>query len=114
MHGGGRGKIEFCDLYAKNRKIIHVKKYGGSSVLSHLFSQGIVSGELFIADGEFRKKVNEKLPADRKISNPEINPVPSDFEIVFAVISSLSKKLDIPFSAKLILETQKKTGNIWL
>ena len=108
VHGGGYGKIEFCDLYTKDKKIIHVKRYGGSSVLSHLFSQGIVSGELFIADSEFRKKINDKLPADRKISNPEAKLVSSDFEIVFAVISSHSDKLDIPFFSKVNLRNAKR------
>jgi uncharacterized protein (TIGR04141 family) len=48
VHGGGHSKVEFCDLYTSDKRIIHVKKYGGSSVFSHLFSQGVVSGELFV------------------------------------------------------------------
>lgn len=107
-HGGGYSKIEFCDLYTKDKKIIHVKKYGGSAVLSHLFSQGIVSGELFLADSEFRKKVNEKLSGGHKIINPENKPEPSDFEIVFAIISSSSKQLEIPFFSKVSLKNAKR------
>ena len=30
--------LQFCDLYSKGRDIIHVKQYGGSSLLSHLFN----------------------------------------------------------------------------
>jgi uncharacterized protein (TIGR04141 family) len=38
-HGGGHSSIEFCDIYEKDAKrMIHVKQYGGSSHLSHLFS----------------------------------------------------------------------------
>jgi uncharacterized protein (TIGR04141 family) len=41
VHGGGHSKIEFCDLLSRDKKIIHVKRYGNSSVLSHLFAQGL-------------------------------------------------------------------------
>ncbi len=44
-YGGGYSRIEFCDLFSKSKQMIHVKRYGGSSVLSHLFNQGLVSGE---------------------------------------------------------------------
>jgi len=107
-HGGGYGQIEFCDLYTKDKKIIHVKQYGGSAVLSHLFSQGIVSGELFLADIDFRKKVDEQLSTSHKIVDPDTKPNPSDFQIIFAVISSSSKKLEIPFFSKVNLRNAKR------
>lgn len=47
-YGGGRSQIEFCDIYTKDRRLVHVKRYGGSSVLSHLFAQGVVSAELLL------------------------------------------------------------------
>jgi uncharacterized protein (TIGR04141 family) len=59
-YGGGSSKIEFCDLCTKDRKLIHVKRYGGSSVLSHLFSQGLVSAQLTLSDPKFRDKVNDE------------------------------------------------------
>ncbi len=34
FHGGGSSQIEFCDLFSADKKLIHVKKYQGSSVLS--------------------------------------------------------------------------------
>jgi hypothetical protein len=43
VYGGGRSKVEFCDLFTKDRVMIHVKRYGGSGVLSHLFAQGAAS-----------------------------------------------------------------------
>lgn len=106
--GGGYSKIEFCDLLTSNNKIIHVKKYGGSSVLSHLFSQGIVSGELFIGDKDFRKKVNEELPESHRINNIEDRPIASDYEIIFAIISSFDNDLDIPFFSKVNLRSAKR------
>lgn len=99
-HGGGYSKIEFCDLMTEDKKIIHVKHYGGSSVLSHLFSQGVVSGELFIADKNFRQKVNEELSDSHKIDTVDRKPTASDYEVIFAIISSSDKDLEIPFLAR--------------
>lgn len=107
-HGGGYSKIEFCDLYSKDKKIIHVKYYGGSAVLSHLFLQGVVSGELLLADKEFREKVNEKLPDGHKINNPNDRPNPADFQIIFGIISSSIKQLEIPFFSKVSLRNAKR------
>lgn len=107
-HGGGYSKIEFCDLLAKDKKLIHVKRFGGSSVLSHLFSQGVVSGELFIADKDFRDKVNEKLSDTHKLENAADRPIASDYEVIFAIISSSKKDLEIPFFSKVSLRNAKR------
>lgn len=107
-YGGGYSRIEFCDLLTNNKKIIHVKRYGGSSVLSHLFSQGIVSGELFIADKNFRELVNEKLPESHKFDDIENRPIASDYEVIFAVISSVGSDLDIPFFSKVNLRSARR------
>ncbi len=108
-YGGANQKIEFCDLYTKNKKIIHVKRYGASSVLSHLFAQGLVSGEAFL-DKEFREKVNEKLPNSHK---PELDSSkkldPSDYEIIFAIISKHDGELNIPFFSKVSMRNAVKT-----
>lgn len=107
-HGGGYSRIEFCDLLSKDKRIIHVKRYGGSSVLSHLFSQGDVSGMLFLSDANFRKKVYQKMGDSHKGIIPENNPKASDYEIVFAIISSVSGKLNIPFFSKITLRNARK------
>ena len=106
-HGGGRSKIEFCDLITKDKKLIHVKRYGGSSVLSHLFNQGLVSGEL-LGDEQFRKKVNEKLHKINDSPNFRVNGTLSDYEIIFAIISSVKGDLEIPFFSKVSLLNVKK------
>ena len=103
QHGGGRGKIEVCDLITDNKKLIHVKHYGASSVLSHLFNQGFVSGELLLQDNEFRKKVNKKLSDDFKIPSSVDKFKASDYEIIFAIISSGKGDLEIPFFSKISL-----------
>ena len=56
-YGGGASRIEFCDLFINKRTLLHVKRYGGSSAMSHLFSQGVVSATLFLQDRDFRQKV---------------------------------------------------------
>ena len=108
IYGGGYSKIEFCDLYTKDKQIIHVKRYGGSGVLSHLFAQGVVSGELFMAEKEFRKKVNEKLPDSHKINDYADKPKDNDYQVIFAIISASKKDLEIPFFSKVTLRNAKR------
>lgn len=101
-HGGGYSKIEFCDLYTNSRKIIHVKRYGASSVLSHLFSQGVISGELFQVDREFRSKVNRKLPDTHKLKDVDAHPRRGEYTVVFAIVSdSDGDELTLPFFSRL-------------
>lgn len=107
-HGGGHSKIEFCDLLTSENQIVHVKRYGGSSVLSHLFMQGLVSGQLFLADKAFREKVNAKLSESHKLRDASIKPKAEDYEIVFAIISGSGKQLDLPFFSKVGLRSAVK------
>jgi uncharacterized protein (TIGR04141 family) len=108
-HGGGHSSIEFCDIYERvAKRMIHVKQYGGSSHLSHLFSQGAVAGELFVADQTFRQKLNEKLPAGYKLPDPKERPNATEYEIVFGIISNSLKPLDIPFFSKVSLKNAKR------
>jgi uncharacterized protein (TIGR04141 family) len=108
MHGGGHSRIEFCDIYTGDGKLIHVKKYAGSGVLSHLFSQGAVSGELFVSDVEFRSKLNAQLPATHKLSDPTVRPNPLEHEVVYAIISDSSHALEIPFFSKVTLRNARR------
>ncbi len=107
--GGGKNKIEYCDLYKKQTKqLIHIKRYGGSNVFSHLFNQGLVSGESFLGERLFREKVNAIMPDDSKFSNLNLTPKSSDYEIVFAVISSMASDLSLPFFSKVSLSNVYK------
>lgn len=100
-HGGGHSSIEFCDLYTNDKKMIHIKKYAGSSVLSHLFAQGRVSAETVFRDQDFRQKVNDQLKIRPKL--PKRRPDAADYEIVFGIISQTAGDLDIPFFSKVNL-----------
>ncbi len=92
----GKGKIEFADLVKNDKHIIHVKKYGGSSVLSHLFSQGLVSATLLLTDKDFRIAVNTKLNASHKNVVADTDPDPSGYTIVYAIGTS-KDALKLPF-----------------
>lgn len=109
-HGGGHGKIEVCDLLSIDKHLVHVKIYGKSSVLSHLFAQGFVSGQLIQIDAEFRGKVREKLTAPfDDFFQADQKPGPEEFTIVYAVISDAQgQELRLPFFSKVNLVNTRK------
>lgn len=109
IHGGGRNKIEFCDILTREKKLVHVKKYGASSVLSHLFMQGVVSGELLVSDGDFRAKLNRRLPRGHKLVDARrVRPNASEYEIVYAIISTSPNPLNIPFFSKVSFRSARR------
>jgi uncharacterized protein (TIGR04141 family) len=59
--GGRTSSVEICDRLATDGALIHAKRNHGSSELSHLFSQGLVSAELFVANPEFREKARQRV-----------------------------------------------------
>lgn len=106
--GKGQSPVEFCDLFTSDKDIIHVKRYGQSSVLSHLFAQGLVSGELFCGDKKFREQINELLPKTHRLSNAEDGPERDEFRVVYAIISDQEGALQIPFFSRLNLKHAAK------
>jgi len=111
FHGGGHGQIEVCDLFSKNKQLIHIKIYGKSSIFSHLFSQGFVSGRLLQLDSEFRKKVKNKLsaPFDGLIKVDQ-RPGENEFTIIYGIISeSGGDDLYLPFFSRVNLNNTSKT-----
>ncbi len=110
MHGGGHGSIEVCDLLSVERQLIHVKVYSKSAVLSHLFSQGFVSGQLIQIDGEFRGKVRGLLGAPYSdYFHVDRKPAQDELTIVYAVISeSEGPRLRLPFFSMVNLVNTRK------
>lgn len=102
-HGGGNSKIEFCDLYMLDKKMIHVKRYGGSSVLSHLFAQGAVAARLFLSDPKFREKLNEKLPVSHRLSDTLSKPNVSEYELIYAIATNNVQNPALPLFSKVNL-----------
>ncbi len=107
-YGGGYSKIEFCDLFTQDKKIIHIKSYGGSSSLSHLFAQGVVSGELFVSDRNFLRKLNNELPATFRFPRTDIYPKAEEYEVVYGIISKYPTPLNLPFFSKVTLRNARK------
>ncbi|MXP59221.1 TIGR04141 family sporadically distributed protein [Pantoea sp. Taur] len=108
-HGGGKSKIEFCDLIKDASDFIHVKYYSGSQSMSHLFSQGFVGSELFISDSEFRGKLNEKLPAHIKLADHMIRPDAKNYKLVFAIATNKKLPEDLPLFSKINLKNFHKS-----
>jgi uncharacterized protein (TIGR04141 family) len=106
----GRSKFEFCDVYTKDRILIHVKRYSGSSVLSHLFNQGYVSAEMLF-DPEFKERINAKLEEGFFIedTNNQPNTNDEDYTVIFGVVSKTQGDLDLPFFSKLTLMNVAKS-----
>lgn len=98
----GYDPIEFCDIYSRDKKIIHVKHYRGSDGLSHLFMQGSTSATLFLSIQEFREKINQLLPPTHILLDTLNKPIASDYTIIYAVISKdASSKLQLPFFSRI-------------
>lgn len=105
----GKSKIEFCDILTKNKELIHVKKYGNSALLGHLFNQGLVSAQTFLNDKEFRQKANQKInDTDYKLPEDDIRKI-KEYKVVFAIISKFDKQLSIPFFSKVVMKNVFQT-----
>lgn len=83
----GNNPIEPCDIFTKDKELIHVKRYNGSSSLSHLLAQGIVSANL-LTNTEFRNHINNIANEDLITDNDSL----SAFKVVFAVVHKDSEK----------------------
>lgn len=109
MIGGNRSRVEFCDLYSNSRDVVHVKQYGGSSLLSHLFNQALVSATCFLYEPAFRADVNKLLPTGFKLTNPSATPIPADYTVCIAVMSKVPGALELPFFSKVAFNHAVKT-----
>lgn len=100
-------RIEFCDIYDQRGKLIHIKKYGGSQVIGHLFNQGLVSARMLF-DYNFRIEVNNRLPDGWVIPMNGFDP--RDFEVIYGIIS---KKRDprphVPFFSMVVFHVIYQT-----
>ena len=111
MHSGS--SIEICDLYSKNKEFIHIKHYGGSSVLSHLFNQGVVSAELFSSHASYRREMNRRIQADFQIKNPDQPIISEEYKVVFGIISNAKGTLEIPFFSKVSLRNSYRRLSLY-
>ncbi len=103
MHPGMASPVEFCDLFSSSGEMVHVKRYGQSSVLSHLFAQGTVAADAALSDADFRNAVNQKLPATHRFQDPKVRIDPEEHEVCFAIGSSQPGPLKLPFFSQVTL-----------
>ena len=96
LDGMGKSSIEVCDVFSSNNELIHIKKNGGSSYLSHLFNQASVSAEMLL-DESFRKKVNSKFK--KEIFDNDFNA--KNYTVIMGIITNKNEKRpSIPFFSK--------------
>jgi uncharacterized protein (TIGR04141 family) len=89
------GAVEFCDVFTKANELVHVKRYGGSATLIHLFYQGVVSAELFKMEKEYRKLVRGKLPVAFQTFDPDVQPKFEEHQVVFGIYQSIRQASDV-------------------
>lgn len=103
-YGGGSSRIEVCDVLSSQPCLYHVKDYHGSATLSHLFSQGTVSGRLLL-EQDFRQEIVTKYPhlPGNVIQSAAI--APNNFEVVYAIICEPARTIPggLPFFSKVRL-----------
>jgi len=112
MYGGGQSKIEICDLMTDKPEYVHVKKSGGSQVLSHLFNQGVVSGQSLM-DSPFRELCKEHVTGKYWLHLEDGKFNAGKSTIVFALILSKPKNVPsgLPFFSKQTLVNAKDQLN---
>jgi len=104
-YGGAHSSIEFCDVYHDNREFIHVKRYSGSSTLSHLFFQGLTPAYLLKRELGFLIEVNKRTK-EYGFNELKAGFDASSYEIVYAIATkdeSKDIKDILPFFSKVAL-----------
>jgi uncharacterized protein (TIGR04141 family) len=100
----GESRIEVCDLFSDQGHMIHVKRRkGGSSQLSHLFGQALVSGLLLAREPLYVDGVRKMLAKQgRKLPN-EVKP--ADHPVVLALMMPklTGNQGNLPFFSKVNL-----------
>jgi uncharacterized protein (TIGR04141 family) len=92
--------VEICDLLTADGRLLHLKKRGKSSTLSHLFSQGVTSAELLLQSPEFRaeaRQIASSLDGDFADVLPSARPERDEYEISYVVITR-SRREDAPLT----------------
>jgi uncharacterized protein (TIGR04141 family) len=106
---GAQDVVELADVLEVPGRLIHVKRHARSSMLSHLFMQGMTSADLLLTDDSFRVNaettINQLAPGVSQaiVSN---GFSPSNVQIVFAVIAAAGRgaRHFLPFFSQLTCE----------
>jgi uncharacterized protein (TIGR04141 family) len=98
---GSGSPIEICDLYSRQGELIHVKRYGASSILSHHFAQAVISAEALSLDGSARDAFAGQMKAPLQFDAHAFRP--AEHTVVLGVISDQDGELSLPFFSRLNL-----------
>lgn len=94
--------IEVCDLVTRDA-LIHVKRYKGSSAMSHAFFQGLNSATMLQNDSEYLTEANKKILTINPDAKFQIGK-PDEKDIVFAIIGKdSSQRPHLPLFSKISL-----------
>jgi uncharacterized protein (TIGR04141 family) len=104
------GPIEICDILTEDGQFVHVKRKTQSATLSHLFSQGRISADVFRRDPDVRDRLRAKLAPTHpaiaaRIPDGGARVNAQDFEVVYAVITAHPAGFpqNLPFFSRLNL-----------
>ena len=97
--------IEPCDFFVPPKSFFHLKDGTSSACISHLWNQGLVSGECFLKDENFRCSLRNMLNDSLKSKVParkDTKPVANEYKIIFGIMREPSKNgnINIPFFSK--------------
>ncbi len=97
--------IEPCDFFVPPKSFFHLKDGISSACISHLWNQGLVSGECFLKDENFRCSLRNMLNDSLKSEVParkDTKPVANEYKIIFGIMREPSKNgnINIPFFSK--------------
>jgi uncharacterized protein (TIGR04141 family) len=110
---GARSPLEICDLLGPGNELIHVKRAEGSTPLSHLFSQGLISAQSLVAGPP---AVRERF-ARTVAALPHGRTLAADFKptkVVYAVLLPMGRQLTpdtlFPFSQATLAHAARILG----
>lgn len=111
--GGGRSKLEVCDIALRDGTLIFAKKRASSSTLSHLWFQATVSMQALLSDGDYRARVRDRIddvdPAFAVIASEEVQG--RDFTVNYLIlgVDSASPTEHLPFFSQVALWQASRT-----
>ncbi len=112
--GLSHDRIETCDFLSRNKEFIHLKDGHSSSPISHLWMQGVVFAEAFVASGGFRSRFRSLV---RRLDPAFTSLIPDgrqrsidrrEYTVVYGIMRKpyRSGALGLPFFSKVSLRPQ--------
>lgn len=107
LEGLRHDRVEPCDFLSKGKQFVHLKDGHSSGPISHLWSQGFVSADLFANDAAFRKELRRRVKAlDQEFAEllPRAHERPNreSYTVVYGIMRKprADGTLDLPFFSK--------------